>query len=189
MFTLKKRWKKKAKKAAKQTASEFVGAVQRQLNKHAIGLGIGQTFLLGDLQSNGDDRITADILYSYTASYSFDLLVNAHFSNHEYKGRKVWLRGLTMSIKGRSYEYDAFSPYLLGGLGFYQPQYNNGTRTSEAKQTFGLNGGAGVDLRLNEDFVIGAMGQYHHPFEVKQDDMSNLRGSYFKLLLTVMYLL
>lgn len=176
-------------KEAKKEAKKMLSSTQRQIHKHALGIGLGQTFLFGNFQSKGDDKITADLLYSYTASYSFDLLLNAHVSTHEYKSRAVWLRGYTMSIKGRSYEFDSFSPYLLGGFGFYMPQIKDSdARTSEAKYTFGFNLGGGIDLRLNNNIITGLMAQYHQPFEIKQDETENLRGSYFKLLLTAMYL-
>lgn len=175
--------------AAKREVKKIVNSTEREIHKHAIGIGLGQTFLFGNLESKGDDKITADLLYTYTASYSFDLMLNAHVSKHEYKSKAVWLRGYTMSIKGRSYEFDSFSPYLLGGLGFYMPQFKDKDgNTSEAKYTFGFNVGAGIDLRLNKRVVTGLMAQYHHPFEVKQDETENIRGSYLKLLLTAMYL-
>ncbi len=177
------------KKEEKKIVKKSYSAAQREIHKHALGFGLGQTFLVGDFQNKGDDKITTDLLYSYTASYSFDLLINAHISTHEYKKRKVWLRGYTMRIKGRSYEYDAFSPFLVGGLGFYMPQIKNGAgETSDPKYTFGVNGGAGIDLRLNQKLVTGLLAQYHFPFEIKQDETENVRGSYLKLLLTAMCL-
>lgn len=176
-------------KEIKNEAKQAVSAATREIHKHAIGVGLGQTFLLGNFESKGDDKIAADLLYTYTASYSFDLLINAHISKHEYKGKKVFLRGYSMSIKGRSYEFDAFSPFVLAGLGFYMPQITNSSgKTSEAKYTFGVNFGGGADLRLNEDIIVGVLAQYHHPFDIKQDETETVRGSYFKLLLTTMYL-
>lgn len=159
----------------------------REIHKHAIGIGLGQTFLLGQFENYGDNKITGDFLYTYTASYSFDVLVNIHFSDHSFKNKRVKLAGYVMSIKARSYEFDAFSPYVLGGLGFYAPQIIDGDEESEIKNTFGFNIGGGVDLRLNEKVIIGLMTQFHKPFEVKQEETSNIRGSYFKLLLTAMY--
>lgn len=177
------------KEKAKEFASKAISAAQREINKHAIGFGLGQTFLMGNFEKKGDNKISTDLLYSYTASYSFDLLINFHHSYHEYKQKAVWLRGYTMSIKARSYEYDAFSPYLLGGLGFYMPQIKDYQGvTSEPKYTFGFNAGAGLDLRLNNRIVTGLMAHYHHPFDVKQDTTEDVRGSYFKLLLTAMYM-
>lgn len=160
----------------------------RELQKHGIGLGLGQTFLMGKFDKRGDDKITLDFFYTYVASYSFDLLIGAHFSKHEMEDQSVDLQGYTASIKGRYFEFDAFSPYLIGGLGFYRPVVDNGTQKSEAKYTFGFNAGAGVDLRLNDSIIVGLMGHFHKPFDVEQDDMTDVRGSYFKLLLTTMYL-
>lgn len=168
--------------------ASIVMAAKREVHKHAIGLGIGQTFLLGQLEDKGDNRITGDLFYSYTASYSFDLLVNLHSSHHTYKDKETWLRGLAFSIKARSHEFDAFSPFILGGLGFYQPQVEKGGEKSDTKTTFGFNAGAGIDLRLNTNVIVGILSQFHSPFDVKQDETEDVKGSYFKLLLTGMYL-
>lgn len=164
----------------------------RKLQQHGIGLGLGQTFLLGNYSKHGEDKITLDLLYTYAASYSFDLLMNAHISEHEDENERMKIMGLTSSIKGRFVEYDNFSPYFLAGLGFYAPRAKRIDRGSdkwtEQKVTFGLNFGGGIDLRLNENYVVGVLGQAHWPFVVQQDKQSDLRGYYFKLLLTGMYL-
>jgi opacity protein-like surface antigen len=173
----------------KAETKKIMTSTQREIQKHSLGLGLGQTFLFGKFEKKGENKVTTDILYSYTASYSFDLLLNFHYSEHEHKDMKVILRGYTMSIKARSYEFDAFSPFILGGLGFYMPQIKNADgETSEAKYTFGFNAGAGADLRLNRQVVVGILTQFHKPFEIKQDETENVTGSYFKLLLTAMYL-
>jgi hypothetical protein len=165
---------------------------QRRVQHHGLGLGIGQTFLFGDYSDHGDDKITMDLLYSYAASYSFDLLIDAHMSEHESQNEKMKVAGLTSSIKARLVEYDNFSPYVLGGLGFYSPRakrnIGNKTEWTDQKLTFGLNFGGGVDLRLNDHYVVGILGQMHWPFTVQQDEGSDLKGYYFKLLITGMYL-
>lgn len=168
-------------------------ASPRKLQQHGLGFGLGETFLMGNYAKHGNDKITVDLLYSYAASYSFDLLINAHMSEHKDDNEKMKLMGLTSSIKGRFVEYDNLSPYFLGGLGFYAPQAKRRTDTgatkwSDQKVTFGLNFGGGVDLRLNEHYVVGVMGQMHWPFKVQQDNQSDLKGYYFKLLITGMYL-
>lgn len=161
----------------------------RRLRQHGLGLGLGQTFLFGNYGKYGQDKITADLLYSYAASHSFDLLVNAHMSTHKDNDEEMKLMGLTGSFKGRLVEYDNFSPYFLAGLGFYAPQADrDGTGKTTRKLTFGLNFGGGMDLRLNENYVIGVMAQMHWPFKVQQDEGSDLKGYYMKLLLTGMYL-
>jgi len=183
--------KTKLKKVAEEVEEEvqnISGSASRKINQHGIGLGLGQTFLLGNFQGYGDNKITGDIFYTYTASYSFDFLANIHASNHEYKDKEIYLRGLSFNIKGRSYEFDNFSPYFLGGLGFYQPIIIKDGEESESKNTFGFSLGAGTDLRLNSHFAVGIMGMFHNPFDIKQDETEDVRGSYFKLLLTTMYL-
>ncbi len=172
-----------------EASSSIMSAAAREIHKHGIGFGVGQTFLLGSFEDKGDSKIAfPDLFYSYTASYSFDLLVNLHSSHHTYKDEEVWLRGLAFGVKARPYEFDAFSPFLVGGLGFYVPQIAKKDEKSDEKTTFGLNFGAGVDLRLNRNVVVGILGQFHNPFNVKQDETEDVKGSYFKLLLTAMYL-
>lgn len=170
-------------------SSGFGSPAQRQLRQHGLGLGIGQTFLFGNYGKYGQDKITADVLYSYAASHSFDLLVDAHLSTHKDNSEEIKLMGLVGSFKGRMFEYDNFSPYFLAGLGFYAPQADrDGTGKTARKLTFGTNFGGGMDLRLNESYVIGVMAQMHWPFKVQQDEGSDLKGYYMKLLLTGMYL-
>jgi hypothetical protein len=170
------------------SSSTQSSSAPRRLQQHGFGIGLGQTFLLGDYAKNGQDKITLDLLYSYAASYSFDLLLDAHWSDHEDGDDRMRVMGATGSIKGRFVEYDNFSPYFLGGLGFYAPKARRDGEWTDQKVTFGLNFGGGVDLRLNEHYVVGLLGQMHWPFKVQQDDQSDLTGYYFKMLITGMYL-
>jgi hypothetical protein len=164
----------------------------RKLQQHGLGIGLGQTFLLGNYAEHGQNKITMDLLYSYAASYSFDLLVNAHTSEHKDLRERMRVTGLTTSIKARLVEFDNFSPFVLGGLGFYAPKarriIDGSPKWSDQKITFGLNFGGGADLRLNDHYVVGILGQMHWPFEVQQDTQADLKGYYFKLLITGMYL-
>jgi len=167
-------------------------ASPRKLRQHGLGLGIGQTFLLGNFSDHGEDKITLDLLYSYAASYSFDLLLDAHLTEHESKNEAVRTLGLASSIKARLVEYDNFSPFVLAGLGFYAPRekrpVDGDLEWSQQKITFGMNFGGGADLRLNDNYVVGLLGQMHWPFTIKQDQGSDVKGYYFKLLITGMYL-
>ena len=156
---------------------------------HSLGIGLGQTFLSGGFGENGEDRITVDLIYSYSASYSFDLLADVHYSKHKSKNESISLLGTSLSIKSKLYQFDSLAPFILGGLGFYRPQskrnVNGKLVKSEAKMTFGTNVGAGVDLRLNQSYTAGVLAHYHNPFDVKQDEGPEVEGSYFKLLLTL----
>ncbi len=58
---------------------------------------------------------------------------------------------------------------------------------TEKKTAFGIHLGGGADLRLNDNFTVGILGHFHNPFDVKQDDGMDVEGSYFKLLITLLY--
>lgn len=160
------------------------------LNVHSLGIGLGQTFLNGDFDDNGEDKITFDILYNYSASHSFDLLIDLHSHKHSFQGKYVRLTGLATGIKAKLYNFDNFAPFAVAGLGFYAPKTKRlnsaGTALveSESKVVFGIHLGAGGELRLNDKFTVGLLGQYHNPFDIKQELAPDVEGSYFKLLIT-----
>ncbi|PIP95253.1 MAG: hypothetical protein COW00_13965 [Bdellovibrio sp. CG12_big_fil_rev_8_21_14_0_65_39_13] len=166
-------------------------AASGAVNLHSIGLGLGQTFLNGKFQDNGEDKITADLLYSYSASNSFDLLADFHYSKHEFRGRYVRLTGLALGIKAKIFNFDAFSPFVVGGLGFYAPMVKrpvgNDLVESKSKIVFGNHIGLGAELRLNRRVTMGVMAQIHNPFDVKQEIGPEVEGSYGKLLIYGMY--
>lgn len=180
-----------AKKVNNEIPSEG-DRIPGQIHKHSLGFGIGQTFLRSGLADNGNDKITPDLYYSYSASYSFDFVANAHYSNHTYLNREATIRGLALAIKGKGFQFDAFSPFVLGGFGFYLPSVKrvqpDGTLGETRSQlVFGMNIGAGVELRLNDEVSVGVIAHYHDPFDVRQDVGPKLEASYMKLLITAMY--
>jgi len=187
--------KQETEKQSVNTVRNFEVPNQVKLQAHSLGVGLGQTFLMGQFADHADDQITLDVLYEYSASYSFDFLLDFHYSKHEFTQTNVSLLGLTSSIKMKAFQFDQFAPYALAGLGFYRPQTtrfitsNSGTRTetAKAKITFGTNLGAGFDLRLNPEVKLGMVFIYHNPFDVKQENAPDVEGSYSKLLITTMY--
>jgi opacity protein-like surface antigen len=182
---------KSAQKASNGESYDSSEIIPGEIHKHSLGVGVGQTFLRSDLADNGNDKITADLYYNYSASHSFDFVANAHYSEHSYLNREATIRGLALAIKGKGFQFDAFSPFVLGGFGFYLPSANriqNGVPTETRKQlVFGVNVGAGVELRLNRDITIGVIAHYHDPFDVRQDSGPKLEGSYMKLLILAFY--
>ncbi len=187
---------KKLEKSARTSPSE-AAATHKQIpggvHRHSLGIGIGQTFVFGNFEDNGKSQITGDFLYAYSASYSFDLLANFHYSKHNFQGRYARLIDLSIGVKGRFFHFDSFSPFVVGGLGFYIPKLrrqeaDGNLHPTKSQVVFGPHLGAGVDLRLNHHFAIGMLGQYHNPFDVKQEVGAEVEGSYFKLLLTVFYI-
>ena len=183
---------KKPEPAEEREVTDHSTPSNRKLRQHGFGVGLGQTFLLGKFADYGDNKITMDLFYTYSASYSFDLIANAHYSSHSDKSERVSLMGANAGIKSRLFEFDNFSPFLMGGLGFYAPKVrrviDGDPKWSDRNTTFGLNFGGGLDLRLNDEYVIGVLGQLHWPFNKKQSDQPEVKGYYFKLLMTLTYL-
>ncbi|MBF0297986.1 MAG: outer membrane beta-barrel protein [Oligoflexia bacterium] len=161
------------------------------IHLHSAGIGIGETFLGGDFANHGEDKITFDFFYGYSASHSFDFLANLHRSTHEYKGEQVIVQGIALGIKGKFYQFDSFSPFAEGGFGFYRPIVTRkieGTLTeSEGKTAFGMHLGAGIDLKLNKNVAVGMLMQYHDPFNIKQDIGPEIQGYYFKIMMIAAY--
>lgn len=180
-----------AQKVNNEIPDEAEARIPGTVHSHSIGIGIGQTFLRSDFAEHGTDKITPDFYYTYSASYSFDFVSNFHWSKHDYKGKTVTVKGLALSIKGKGYQFDAFSPFVLGGLGFYLPEAKrniNGTMVKTREQlVLGLNFGVGVELKLNSTATIGVIAHYHDPFDVKQEIGAKLEGSYMKLLILGFY--
>lgn len=161
------------------------------INVHSVGFGLGQTKLDGDFSNHGADSITPSFFYNYSASHSFDLLLELHSSKHTYRGESVRLTALPIWVKAKIMQYDAFTPYIMGGLGFYHPSatryINNEKVDSQNSVTLGLNVGAGAELRLNRHFSVGVIGAYYDPFDVKQNAGGPVSGRYYKLLITGFY--
>jgi hypothetical protein len=180
-------------KAVKEKVAEIASPprIPMGLKKHSIGIGIGQTFVAGDFDNTGEDQITWDLLYAYSASYSFDLLANFHHSKHKFASQFTQLTSLNLGIKSKFYQIDSFSPFAVGGFGFYAPKVkrlvNNQLLESKTKVVFGYHVGIGGDLKLNEKVSIGLMAQYHNPFDVKQEVGPEVEGRYYKLLITALY--
>jgi hypothetical protein len=171
---------------------EEADRIPSELNKHSIGIGIGQTFLRSDFHEHGTDKIAIpDLYYNYSASYSFDFTANLHYAKFEYREKDVSLPGLALAIKGKGFQFDAFSPFVLGGFGFYIPSATRNISGSPAETrtqlVFGINLGAGGELRLNKEWTIGVIAHYHDPFDVRQEDGSDFEGSYMKLLVIGSY--
>ena len=158
-----------------------------ELKVHSLGVGLGQTFVKGDLGKHGQDKITADIFYNYSVSYSFDFMLNLHYSKHTFSRRQTKLTGTAIGIKGKFYEFDSFYPFVVGGFGFYRPQIKDEANKSPSKVTFGVHLGGGGELILNRKFSLGLLAHYHNPFDISHEIGPNVEGFYFKLLVMTLY--
>lgn len=182
---------KKAKSLPAPSARSEAPRPSGALKVHSFGIGLGQTFIHGDFDDHGEDKITFDLLYNYSASHSFDLMIDLHSHKHSYKEKYVRLTGLAAGIKAKLYNFDNFAPFAVAGLGFYAPKVkrilNNAFVESESKVVFGTHLGGGGELKLNDKFTAGLLAQYHNPFDMKQELGPEVEGSYFKLLITGFY--
>lgn len=160
---------------------------EEDINVHSLGLGIGQAYMTGDFDDNGNSDLSWDLLYNYSASHSFDLLVNMHTNNYTKDQQEVSLFGLAASLKGKFFHFDNFIPFALAGMGMYAPQIRTGSYESERKVAFGFNFGGGLDLKLNRHFRVGALFQFHNPFDVQPENGPEISGAYYKLLFTTFY--
>ena len=139
------------------------------------------------MSKHGQDQITADIFYNYSVSYSFDLMLNFHYSEHDFARRHIKLQGTTVGIKGKFYEFDSFYPFAVGGFGFYGPRIKDEAVQSPSKIVFGIHLGGGGELILNRKFSLGLLAHYHNPFDIHHEVGSNVEGFYFKLLVMTFY--
>lgn len=173
------------KKKKDPSTEELFHKQLKKKKRHFVGFGLGQTFLRSDFQDNGQNSITPDIHYDYEASHSFDFTTNLHFSRHKHQERYTQIFGLALGVKGKLFQFDYFSPYLMGGLGFYIPKLkrDSGEELQETKSqsVLGIHFGAGAELILNYKVKVGIFLHYHNPFDVKQDVGRKVEGSYYKL--------
>lgn len=172
----------------RRSTSSNENYLMSNLETHSIGIGVGQTFLKSDFGRNGEDKITWDLYYSYRASHSFDFIANFHHQKHKFGQTYARTSGLALGIKARVFQFDNFSPYLLGGFGFYNPQIqrllDDKVVKSKSKTTFGWHAGAGAELQLNRRFSTGILLHLHNPFSVQQEEGPDVSGWYYKLLIT-----
>ena len=98
-----------------------------------------QTFLKGKFDDYGEDKITWDLIYTYAASHSFDFIADFHSNKHEFRQQWVQTTGLvSLGSSAKIYQFDAFAPFVTGGLGFYQPKvrrFVNGVLTESETKT------------------------------------------------------
>ena len=97
------------------------------------------------------------------------------------------MKGATIGIKGKLYEFDSFYPFVIGGVGFYGPQIEDNAKKSPFKVTFGIHFGGGGELILNRKFSLGLLAHYHNPFDIQHDMAPDVEGHYLKLLVMTLY--
>jgi hypothetical protein len=164
-----------------------------------FALDIGQVFLMGDLGNKYNDSIGAQLHYTYGVSDLFGFDVSAGYSGHS--DGQFSMTTLLAGLRTNLSWYDKVIPYLVFGLGFYRPSYEEKnppsgpgqapTTTTLAPVLFGVHVGPGVDLELTKQMFFGASLTFHDVFGSSRNSLTGLSrdvgGTYASFLLHVGY--
>ncbi len=137
-----------------------------------LALDVGQIFLMGDL-GEYSDSIGSQIHYTYGVSDLFGFDSSLGYSDHS--DGKFSMITLLAGLRTNLSWYDKVVPYLVFGLGFYRPSYQqlvsasasatgNATATSVAPVLFGVHLGPGVDLEVTRNLFFGTSLTFHDVF-------------------------
>ncbi len=140
-----------------------------------VALDIGQVFLMGNL-SQFSDSIGSQLHYTYGVSDLFGFDSSLGYSAHS--DGKMAMTTLLSGVRMNLSWYDKIVPYLVFGLGFYKPTYQDpSTITANSSNTassslsavlFGLHLGPGIDLELSRNLFFGAALTFHSMFGTTQ---------------------
>ncbi len=163
-----------------------------------LALDLGQVFLMGDL-GKYSDSIGTQVHYSYGASdlFSFD----SSFGYSEHADGKFSMISLLAGMRLNMSWYDKVVPYLVFGLGFYKPSFQDISTNSQSNTNltapqsssslsallFGVHVGPGVDLELSKSLFFGAALTFHNMFgstiNAGNGTQLSVGGSYASFLL------
>lgn len=136
------------------------------VGSHNFSIDVGQIFLLGNFP-NYSNNMGTQIHYTYGSSQIFAFDANWGFSQHN--DGDLSLMHLAAGIRYNLNWYDRIIPYIVFGMGFYQPTYrdytlNSTSSTYQSSILFGLNGSFGADLQVTNHFFFGSFLTYHSMF-------------------------
>jgi hypothetical protein len=154
---------------------------------------------MGDLGNKYNDSIGMRIHYTYGVSDLFGFDVSAGYSGHS--DGEFSMTSLLAGLRTNLSWYDKVIPYLVFGLGFYRPSYEQrhpptapgelATTTTLAPVLFGVHLGPGVDLELTRETFFGASLTFHDVFGSQRNSLTGLQqevgGTYASFLLHVGY--
>jgi opacity protein-like surface antigen len=159
--------------------------------KHAIGFGLGQYFLAGQFDNQGQDGIGYALLYNYLSGDVFHLDAGVNFADMD-GNNDLRLKSATIGVKANLLYLDNLIPFLKAGLGFYKPSGLIGAERV-SKTVFGFHLGLGGDLQVHENVTVGAAFTFHNPFDAEVTNAAgqrlDLNGAFHTLLIRVRYLL
>jgi hypothetical protein len=123
---------------------------------------------MGDLASNYNDNIGAQLHYTYGVSDLFGFDSSLGYSEHS--DGKFSMTTLLTGMRTNLAWYDKVVPYVVFGLGFYKPSYSLGAAgpslisESVSPILFGVHLGPGIDLELTKNLFFGAALTFHDIF-------------------------
>jgi len=166
-------------------AQESSGGSGSSSHLHSVGFGLGQYFLTGAFDNQGDDGLGFALRYNYLGTGDvFHLNANLLYASlGGEQDFKMW--GFTGGVKANMIYLDTLVPYAVAGLGFYNPSVSiQGSR--EGSLTFGFHLGVGADLVINDQFELGGELTFHNPFDTDTDTKAgkvDLNGAFFTMMI------
>ena len=132
-----------------------VVAAAQQPSPLGFGISAGLSEPIGDLGSaaNGGYNVTGHAWYAPRSMQTVSLRGDIGYDSWGSKGGSFTFRSLSFTGNGL-YHFSQtngsiFSPYAIAGLGFYNLKTQvNGSTQSASNTNFGIQGGAGFEVRL-----------------------------------------
>ena len=151
-----------------------------------FGIGFRMAWIRSDVDVVDTDSVRftgGQIRLGLTPRLGFELSLDRHSESFELLNEKVTETPIQASVLMRL-AGGAFSPYLLGGPGWYRRKVEviDGSDLSVSTQEFGWHAGFGVEIRLGKH--AGIHGDYRYTFlDFSDDDDDDDGGSFVGRLL------
>ncbi len=132
----------------------------------SIGGGGGQAYPI--IPRTFDDATEDGPLWTARLQYGVinELSLVASYTNllHENKitGQEIRFRPITLGLRYHPFHRWAVSPYLTAGAGISLNKQELAPSNSEEWNKFSAQGGAGVEIFINQGASVSVEGQYHH---------------------------
>ncbi len=155
---------------------------------HNLSIGIGQTFLLGDLGNRYENALGMDLNYTYGVSDLFSFETDFGYSSHSGSSGQFSASHLTVGVRTNLVYFDQLVPYFDAGVGFYRPSYTYPGYTLNGL-LFGIQMGGGVDLLISKNLFFGPSLTYNNMFTSTKTGSDNLQhelgGAFISFLVHV----
>ena len=152
-------------------------AVVHAQNPMSFGIAAGATFPTGDALEGANTGFHGMVTLGMTpAMVPFGVRIDGMYHSigaddvvGEATGQSVQILGATVNGMFSMPGMMTTSPYLIGGVGFYNQKYKSDQGDSDGQNDFGLNIGIGAKFNLS-GFGTFAEVRYHTIFSGSDDD-------------------